>query len=287
MKNSCTNETIGSFTVANGADAEDPCVPTFTTAHNAATHKTTAQYTCGSTSQSFEIPDGVGVCDDVANAATAVKTYTKTYTAPTATAAGYVALQQTMCDGGTNTTNYQDTCTPIISSNKDICSGNGGTYMECTRQDTGAAYNICKAITTENASAISTAISTAQTAAENAATAASAAQSTADNAQSTANTTANKVDNENTGLVATYSLASQANTGLANKLSKNVTFAEETVDGVLSYVLKEGNTTVAVLAAKEDLKGDPGDTPCSDIQVVKNTSASTEEAAQYDVICVE
>lgn len=264
-----------SFEIADGAE---PCTPSFTSSHNATARKTTVQYVCGSTNQSFEIADGndgAGICDGVANAATAVKTYTKTYTAHTTTAAGYVTLAQTMCDNSTNNTIYEDTCVPIVPTRtaQNICSN--GTYMECTAQQGGTVYNICRALSTENASTISAAIGTAQSAAEN-------AQTTADAAQATANTTANKVDNNTTGLAATYSLASQANSELANKLSKNVTFATETVNGVESYVLKEGNTTVATLAAKSDLKGDKG---CSSFSVTANPSLTTDSEVAYDIIC--
>lgn len=262
VRYTCGN-TDETFEIADGADGAEPCTPTFTSSHDAATRKTTVRYACGSTNQSFEIADGsngAGICDNVANSATSVKTYTKTYNAPTSTTPGYVTLEQTMCNDNTNTTNYQDTCTPIHSTNKDICSGNGGTYMECTRQDTGAAYNICKAITTQNASAISTAIS--------------AAQSAADNAQSTAD---NKVD---TTTFTSYQTTTDS--ALANKLSKNVTFATETVNGVESYVLKEGNTTVATLAAKSDLKGDKG---CSSFSVAPNPGQTSETAVAYDIIC--
>lgn len=268
LKNTCTNQVIDTFTVSAGADA---CVPNFTTSHSDETHKTTAQYTCGSTNQTFEIPDGLGVCDGVANPATAVKTYTKTYTAPTATAAGYVTLHQTMCNNSNNSTDYPDTCIPVVSANKDICSGNGGQQMECTRSDTGAMYNICRAITTENASTITAAIAVAQSA--------------ADTAQQTAESRVPQATFESYQATVTANLANKADKDKV--LSNEVTFATETVNGVESYVLKDGNSTVAVLAAKQDLKGDPGVTPCRSITVVKNENASTEEAAQYDVICEE
>ena len=263
VRYTCGN-TDETFEIADGADGAEPCTPTFTSSHDAATRKTTVSYACGSTNQSFEIADGsngAGICDNVANPATSVKTYTKTYNAPTSTTPGYVTLEQTMCNDSTNTTNYQDTCTPIHSTNKDICSGNGGTYMECTRQDTGAAYNICKAITTQNASAISAAIDAAQTAAET--------------AQNTAN---NKVD---TTTFTSYQTTTDS--ALANKLSKNVTFATETVNGVESYVLKEGSTTVATLAATSDLKGE---SPCPNgMAVVEDTASSTSDKTVYNVVC--
>lgn len=280
-----TDET---FEIADGADGDAPCTPTFTSSHDATARKTTVRYACGETNQTFEIADGnngAGICDGVANPATAVKTYTKTYTEHTSTTPGYVVLSQTMCDNSTNTTNYEDTCVPIVPNRtaQNICSN--GTYMECKAQQGGTVYNICKALSTENASTISAAISTAQSAAESAQSTADNAISKAEAAQNTANSTANKVDNTTTGLAATYSLASQANSELANKLSKNVTFATETVNGVSSYVLKEGNTTVATLAAKSDLKGE---SPCPNgMEVRENASLSTTDKTTYDVVCKE
>lgn len=180
VNDTCTAGTPVNKLVCDGAPGTNGtnCEPTFSSAHDATNKKTVVTISgCGSTS-TVDIPDGqdgndgapgtngVGICDNVANPATAVKTYTKTYTAPTATKAGYVRLAQTMCNDITNNTDYEDTCVPVVSSNKDICSGNSGMYMECVRQDTSAVYNICRPITTQNASAISTAIDAAQTAAE-------------------------------------------------------------------------------------------------------------------------
>lgn len=264
-----------SFEIADGAE---PCTPTFTSSHNATARKTTVQYVCGSTNQSFEIADGndgAGICDGVANAATAVKTYTKTYTAHTTTAAGYVTLAQTMCDNSTNNTIYEDTCVPIVPTRtaQNICSN--GTYMECTPQNGGNTYNICKTVTSENAQSIGAAIG--------------AAQSTADNAQTTATTTANKVDNNTTGLAATYSLASQANTAAANaqstadsKISKNATFSTNTQTGYI--VLTDGDTTKNVVAL-EDIKGEKGDKGCSSFSVAPNPGQTSETAVAYDIIC--
>lgn len=150
--------------------------------------------------------DGDDICDNVENPATSVKTYTKTYTAHTASLPGYVTLTQTMCNNTTNTTNYQDSCVPIIPrTNQNICSA--GTYMECTAQNDGTVYNVCKPKDTDDADTVFTA--------------------------------------------------------LKDKLSKNVTFATETVNDVESFVLKEGSNTVAVLATKSELKGAPGTPACN------------------------
>ena len=260
-----TNET---FEIADGDNGTSACQPSFSTAYNSTSRVTTATYTCGDTTQTFDIADGnngAGICDGVANSATAVKTYTKTYTAHTTTAAGYVTLTQTMCNDSTNATNYEDTCVPIVPSRtaQNICSN--GTYMECVSQSDSTTYNICRAVTTENATTISAAIYTAQSAADN-------AQSTADNAQLTATTTANKVDNATTGLAATYTLAS-------NAISKDATFS--TSNGYI--VLTDGNTTKNVVALA-DIKGDKG---CDSFTVVQNTAQTTTEEVAYDVICVE
>lgn len=274
VRYTCGN-TDESFEIADGAE---PCTPSFTSAYNSTARKTTVQYVCGSTNQSFEIADGnngAGICDGVANAATAVKTYTKTYTAHTTTAAGYVTLEQTMCDNITNNTIYEDTCVPIVPTRtaQNICSN--GTYMECTPQNGGNTYNICKTVTSENAQSIGAAIG--------------AAQSAADNAQSTATTTANKVDNNTTGLAATYSLASQANTAAANaqstadsKISKNATFSTNTQTGYI--VLTDGDTTKNVVALA-DIKGEKGDKGCNSFSVAPNPGQSSETAVAYDIIC--
>lgn len=169
--------------------------------------------------------DGDDICDNVENPATSVKTYTKTYTEHTASLPGYVTLTQTMCNNTTNTTNYQDSCVPIVPrTNQNICSD--GTYMECTPQNGGNAYNICKAKTTETADTIFTA--------------------------------------------------------LKDKLSKNVTFATETVDNVESFVLKEGSNTVAVLAAKSELKGE---TPCQQGLNLVEDNDYTGSGKKYNLVC--
>ena len=174
--------------------------------------------------------DGDGICDNVTNPATAVKTYTKTYNVHTATTPGYVALEQVMCNGSTNTTNYEDQCVPIVPrTNQNICGD--GTYMECTPQNGGSIYTICKAKDTETADTIFTA--------------------------------------------------------LKDKLSKNVSFATETVNNVESFVLKEGNTTVAVLAAKADLKGEAGTIPCqSGFELVEDDNYDGN-GKKYDLMCSE
>jgi hypothetical protein len=257
-----------SFEIADGAE---PCTPSFTSSHNATARKTTVRYECGSTNQSFEIADGndgAGICDGVANAATAVKTYTKTYTAHTTTAAGYVTLAQTMCDNSTNNTIYEDTCVPIVPTRtaQNIC--NNGTYMECKPQNGSTTYNICKAIATQDAAPIWQTASAAAAAAEN---------------------VANKVDNATTGLAATYSLASQANTAAENaqstadsKISKNATFSTNTQTGYI--VLTDGDTTKNVVALA-DIKGEKGDKGCSSFGVSKNVSASNDREVAYDIIC--
>ena len=99
------------------------------------------------------IYNGDDICDNVENPATSVKTYTKTYTAHTASLPGYVTLTQTMCNNTTNTTNYQDSCVPIIPrTNQNICSA--GTYMECTAQNDGTVYNVCKPKDTDDADTV-------------------------------------------------------------------------------------------------------------------------------------
>ena len=173
----------------------------------------------------YDGDDGDGICDNVTNPATSVKTYTKTYNVHTATTPGYVALEQVMCNGSTNTTNYEDQCVPIVPrTNQNICSD--GTYMECTPQNGGNTYNICKAKTTETADTIFTA--------------------------------------------------------LKDKLSKNVTFATETVNDVESFVLKEGSNTVAVLAAKSELKGE---TPCQQGLNLVEDDNYTGSGKKYNLVC--
>ena len=291
VNDTCTAGTPVNKLVCDGAPGTNGtnCEPTFSSAHDATNKKTVVTISgCGSTS-TVDIPDGqdgndgapgtngVGICDNVANPATAVKTYTKTYTAPTATKAGYVRLAQTMCNDITNNTDYEDTCVPVVSSNKDICSGNSGMYMECVRQDTSAVYNICRPITTQNASAISTAIDAAQTAAEN-------AQNTANNKVDTttftsyqttvASTYANKddvynktqVDSAISTATANKITASEvdnkitaATSGLANKtyvddaVANKVTSSD--VDSAISTALGDYSTTAqmnSALANKAD-----------------------------------
>jgi hypothetical protein len=244
VSGTCTAGTPVNKLVCDGAPGTNGtnCEPTFSSAHDVTNKKTVVTISgCGSTS-TVDIPDGqdgndgapgtngVGICDNVANPATAVKTYTKTYTAPTATKAGYVRLAQTMCNNTTNNTDYEDTCVPVVSSNKDICSGNSGMYMECVRQDTSAVYNICRPITTQNASAISTAIDAAQTAADNAGTAAASAGSKADSALLAAQTAQNTAD----GKVDTTTFTSYQTTVASTYANKDDVYNKTQVDSAIS-----------------------------------------------------
>ena len=255
---------LASLVGATGAAGQDGapgtngtnCEPTFSSAHDATNKKTVVTISgCGSTS-TVDIPDGqdgndgapgtngVGICDNVANPATAVKTYTKTYTAPTATKAGYVRLAQTMCNDTINSTDYEDTCVPIVSSNKDICSGNDGVYMECARQDTSAVYNICRPITTQNASAISTAIDVAQTAAET----------------YTDNAVANKVTSSDVNsaistALSDYDTSAQVTNKITSATSNKVT--TDSLNTTLSSYLQTANLGTALKdnSVKTDLAG--------------------------------
>ena len=96
-------------------------------------------------------------------------------------------------------------------------------------------------------------------------------------------------DNNTTGLAATYSLASQANTAAANaqstadsKISKNATFSTNTQTGYI--VLTDGDTTKNVVALA-DIKGEKGDKGCNSFSVAPNPGQSSETAVAYDIIC--
>jgi hypothetical protein len=135
-------------------------------------------------------------------------------------------------------------------------------------EDTTKNYNICLPIDTAGASSHSSAISAAQTDADNAQSTAATALSTAQTAESTAETALNTA---------------------SNKISNTATFAFETIDGVEKLVLKDGDKTI-VIANKADIKGDKGDkgedgaSPCPGGFETLLTSEDANESL-YTVYC--
>ena len=210
----CNNQTLWSETVSDGSDGTN-CVPTFSSAHDAAANKTVLSISgCGQSTTTVDIPDGqegVGVCDGVtsANLNKTVKNTTSVYTAGTATKVGYLTNTRTMCDETTVTTDkVEDSCVQVKDARTSgACNG---AYLVCKNQTTDATYNVCLAITGQNVSSLTSAISAAQSAAENASTAAGAAQQTAASALSTANENKDKINNNSTGLAAAHNAAANA-----------------------------------------------------------------------------
>ena len=171
----CNNQTLWSETVSDGDDGTN-CVPTFSSAHDATNKKTVVTISgCGSTS-TVDIPDGqdgtngtngtngVGVCDNVADPATANKNTVSIYTAGNATTIGYTTNSVTKCNGNTSSSVIEDACTQIVDERTSgKCTG---AYLLCTNAQTQATYNVCKAITGTNVTSIASAIGAAQSAAE-------------------------------------------------------------------------------------------------------------------------
>ena len=114
-----------------------------------------------------------------------------------------------MCDETTVTTDkVEDSCVQVKDARTSgACNG---AYLVCKNQTTDATYNVCLAITGQNVSSLTSAISAAQSAAENASTAAGAAQQTAASALSTANENKDKINNNSTGLAAAHNAAANA-----------------------------------------------------------------------------
>jgi hypothetical protein len=196
MKDTCTDTTIGTFTVASGADGQN----------------------------------GVGVCDGVTDAATALKNISSVYTAGTSTTIGYMTNTSKTCNGTTTTTIEEDTCVQVVDSRtSNACSG---AYLICKNQSTGATYNVCKAITGTNISSITSVLSTATAAAASAQSAADNAQSTANTALSTANANKDKIDNATTGLAAAHNAAANALSAAQGAQSTADTAAQNASDAL-------------------------------------------------------
>lgn len=161
--------------------------------------------------------DGVGVCDSItsANLNKTVKNTTSVYTAGTATTVGYLTNTRTMCDETTETTDkVEDSCVQVKDARTSgACNG---AYLVCTNQTTNATYNVCKAITGQNVSSLSSAIAAAQSTADS-------AQSAAENAQTTA---AGKVD--------TATFTSYQSTVASTYANKNDVYNKTQVDTAIS-----------------------------------------------------
>ena len=100
---------------------------------------------------------GVGVCDNVADTATANKNTVSIYTAGTATTIGYMTHTYTKCNGNIETSVVEDSCTQVVDKRtSDVCSG---AYMVCKNQQAGTEYNVCKPISGQNVSPFGKAIS--------------------------------------------------------------------------------------------------------------------------------
>ncbi len=100
---------------------------------------------------------GVGVCDNVADTATANKNTVSIYTAGTATTIGYMTHTYTKCNGNTETSIVEDSCAQVFDKRTSgACSG---AYMVCKNQQAGTEYNVCKPISGQDISPFGKAIS--------------------------------------------------------------------------------------------------------------------------------
>ena len=174
----CNNTTLWTETVEDGADGsdggagQDACTPTIS--KNVVTDPLTSKKTvtitatdCNNTTLWTETvedgadgddgDDGEGVCDVVANAATANKNTVSVYTAGTATTIGYMTHTYTKCNGNTETVVVEDSCTQVLDERTNgACDG---AYMICkSQQSPYATYNVCKAISGEDVSPFSKAV---------------------------------------------------------------------------------------------------------------------------------
>lgn len=158
---------------------------------------------------------GVGVCDNVADTATANKNTVSIYTAGTATTIGYMTHTYTKCNGNTETVVVEDSCTQVFDKRTSgACSG---AYMVCKNQQAGTEYNVCKTISGQDISPFSSAISSLaseldQKASKN--TLNNYVKTDGTNLPSGVITTSNLAQNN---IVTTSALNSAVNTAVANK----------------------------------------------------------------------